>query len=305
MKNEAGGVDVLMGRLFPVLEGLGADWEIVCVNDGSTDDTLRRLLDFRVKNPKLKILDLTRNFGKEIALTAGLDHATGDAVIIMDADLQHPPELIPEMIRKWQEDFDAVVAIRRKRLGENRFRQIAAKNFYRLANSICDVPITDGAGDFRLLSRKVVDAVRLLPERNRFMKGLFSWVGFRQTFLAYDQELRHSGSSAWSYGKLWNFALDGLIGFSSLPLKIWGYIGSLIAMASLGHGIYLLIKTMVFGVNVPGYASIVVALLFLGGIQLLSLGVLGEYLARVYDEVKGRPLYLVRDRHGISLPGNP
>jgi polyisoprenyl-phosphate glycosyltransferase len=304
MHNEAANLDALFARLCPVLQTITDRWEIVCVNDGSTDDTWPRLLACRAAEDRIRAIDLSRNFGKEVALSAGLEHAGGDAVIPMDADLQHPPEVIPEMVARWREGYEVVAAAHRRREGESWLRRFAARRFYRLIGRISSVPIPDDVGDFRLLSRPVVEAVKRLPERTRFMKGLFAWVGFRQTTIHFDRELRHEGGSTWNYWKLWNLALDGIFAFSSVPLKVWSYVGMTIAGTSMVYAIYLVLRTLVVGVDVPGYASLVVGILFLGGVQLISLGVLGEYLARVYDEVKGRPLYIVRARQGLVEPGS-
>ncbi|MBI3148132.1 MAG: glycosyltransferase family 2 protein [Betaproteobacteria bacterium] len=305
MHNEAAGLAALFARLFPVLEATGLDWEAICVNDGSSDDTLARLLALREQEPRLVVIDLSRNFGKEIALTAGLDHARGEAVIPLDADLQHPPELIPELIAQWRAGFEVVTAVHRQRVDESAPRRFFAWGFYRLIGRMSSVNIPDGAGDFRLMARPVVDAVKRMPERTRFMKGLFAWVGFRHTSIVFDRAPRASGTSHWGFWRLWNFGLDGLFAFSSVPLKVWGYVGVLIAGAALLHAVYLVARTLLYGIDIPGYASVIVGVLFLGGIQLISLGVIGEYLARIYDEVKGRPLYVVRARHGLDRPPPP
>jgi polyisoprenyl-phosphate glycosyltransferase len=303
MHNEANNLAKLFSRLCPALESICSDWEIVCINDGSKDETLSTLIEYRSRDSRICIVDFSRNFGKEVALTAGLDHASGDVVIPLDADLQHPPELIPEMIARWREGYEIVAAAHRRREGESWLRRFAARRFYRLIGHISSVPIPDDVGDFRLLSRPVVEAVKRLPERTRFMKGLFAWVGFRQTTIYFDRELRHDGASTWNYWKLWNLALDGIFAFSSVPLKVWSYIGIAVAGSSLLYATYLVFHTIVVGKDVPGYASLIIGILFLGGIQLISLGVLGEYLARVYEEVKGRPLYIVRAAHGIASSG--
>ncbi len=300
LHNEVDNLDELFARLRTVLDRITPYWEILCVNDGSSDATLDYLLQAHALEARIRVIDLSRNFGKEIALTAGLDHARGEAVIPIDADLQHPPEIIPEMVARWREGYEIVAAAHRRREGEGWFRRVSAKAFYRLVGHISSIELPDDVGDYRLLSRPVVDALRRLPERTRFMKGLFAWVGFRQSVVYFDREARHRGTSRWNYWKLWNLALDGLFAFSSVPLKIWSYLGMTIAGTSLVYAVYLVFRTLLVGVDVPGYASLVVGVLFLGGIQLISLGVLGEYLARVYDEVKGRPLYIVRSRHGLD-----
>lgn len=299
--NESEGIEYLFARLIPVLEGLHTNYEIICINDGSQDDTLSKLIKYWQRNPAIKIVNLSRNFGKEIALTAGIDYASGAAVIPLDADLQDPPELIVQLIAKWREGYDVVYGTRRSRQGETWLKRITAQVFYRTIGRMSHVPIPANTGDFRLLDRKVVSAIKRLPERTRFMKGLFAWVGYKQTSVLFDREPRHSGRTTWNYWKLWNFALDGIISFSFLPLKVWSYVGVTVSIISLLYALMLVLRTLIFGVDVPGYASLMVAILFLGGIQLITLGVLGEYLGRVYEEVKGRPLYLVREEYGFKV----
>ena len=298
--NESESIEHLFARLTPVLQQLDASYEIICINDGSQDDTLKRLIELRQKYPAIKIVNLSRNFGKEIALTAGIDYASGEAVIPIDADLQDPPELIVKLIAKWREGYDVVYATRRSRQGETWLKKVSAIAFYQTIGKMSRVPIPSNTGDFRLLDRRVVEAIKKLPERTRFMKGLFAWVGYKQTSILFDREPRYRGQTTWSYWKLWNFALDGIISFSFLPLKVWSYVGVTISFISLLYALMLVIRTLLFGVDVPGYASLMVAILFLGGIQLITLGVLGEYLGRVYEEVKGRPLYLVREEYGFD-----
>ena len=300
--NESTGIKHLFARLTPVLQQLKTSYEIICINDGSQDNTLEKLLEFTRKDRTrtIKIINLSRNFGKEIALTAGIDYAKGAAVIPIDADLQDPPELIEELIAKWREGYDVVYATRRSRQGETWLKKISAKAFYSTIGKMSHVPIPANTGDFRLLDRRVVEAVKKLPERTRFMKGLFAWVGYKQTCVLFDREPRYSGKTTWNYWKLWNFALDGIISFSFLPLKVWSYVGISISLVSLMYALILVVRTLVYGVDVPGYASLMVAILFLGGIQLITLGVLGEYLGRVYEEVKGRPLYFVREEYGFD-----
>jgi polyisoprenyl-phosphate glycosyltransferase len=299
--NESSSIEYLFARLIPVLQQLNTNYEIICINDGSTDNTLEQLVEFNQQDPTIKIVNLSRNFGKEIALTAGLDYAIGSAVIPLDADLQDPPELIAQLITKWREGYDVVYAVRRSRQGETWLKKISARAFYRTIGSMSRVPIPANTGDFRLLDRRVVEAMKKLPERTRFMKGLFAWVGYKQTSILFDRESRHCGKTSWNYWKLWNFALDGIISFSFLPLKVWSYVGTSISLISLMYALMLVVRTLIFGVDVPGYASLMVAILFLGGIQLITLGVLGEYLGRVYEEVKGRPLYLVREEYGFGV----
>lgn len=300
MYNEELNIDYLFERLVPVLDRLHMKYEIVCVDDGSKDNTLNYLVEHHRRNPAIKVVNLSRNFGKEIALTAGIDHATGAAVVPIDADLQDPPELIEELVAKWREGYDVVYATRRLRRGESWFKRLSANAFYQTIGRMSPVEIPRNTGDFRLLDRRVVDALKQLPERNRFMKGLFAWVGFKQTSILYDRPQRYKGVTKWNYRRLWNLAIDGITSFSFLPLKVWSYIGLALSLLAFIYASFLIIRTLILGIDVPGYASLMVAVLFLGGVQLLSLGIIGEYLGRVYEEVKRRPLYLVRECHGFK-----
>ncbi|HLX63268.1 MAG TPA: glycosyltransferase family 2 protein [Planctomycetota bacterium] len=301
MFNEAENLSQFFERVEKALSPLNMSYEIVCINDGSRDNTLEKLREQRTRNPAIKIVNLSRNFGKDIALSAGIDHARGDAVVPIDSDLQDPPELIPEFVAKWREGFDVVYATRRSRQGEGILKRVSADLFYRTIAGMTHIDIPKNTGDFRLMDRRVVNAMGRMPERSRFMKGLFAWVGFRQTAILYDREPRHKGRTKWNYWRLWNFALDGITSFSSFPLKVWSYIGVTIAFISFAYA-FLRIVGHFFGVFEPmrGYDSTLVTILFLGGIQLISLGVIGEYMARIYIEVKGRPLYLVRDVEGFE-----
>ena len=295
MYNEAQIVDRFFDAIIEVLNELKMPWEIVCVNDGSSDETQNRLLSRREAEPRIRIVSLSRNFGKDIALTAGLDFARGEAVIPIDADLQDPPRLIPEFIEKWKAGFDVVYGSRISRDGDSASKKASAALFYRLHNYISETKLPVDTGDFRLMDRKVVDAIKRLPERNRFMKGLFAWTGFKQASIEYARESRAAGQAKWSYWRLWNFALDGITSFSTLPLRVWSYVGAFLAIMSGLYGSFIIVKTLIYGVDVPGYASIMVAVLFVGGIQLISLGVIGEYIGRIYIETKQRPLYVVAD----------
>lgn len=298
--NEEAGLPAFWARLTPVLDSLACRAEVIFVDDGSGDGTLAQLLSLRHLDARVRIVSLSRNFGKEIALTAGLDHADGDAVIPIDADLQHPPEVIAELVARWRSGSDIVIALRRDRATDGLLRRAASSLFHRVFARMTTVAVVRDAGDFRLMSRPVVAALRRLPERTRFMKGLYAWVGFRQTTVCYDIEPRLEGRSKWSIWRLWRLALDGITSFSSLPLKVWSVVGLAFALAALAYGAYLVGRTIVHGIDVPGYASLMVMILFLGGLQLLSLGIIGEYLGRVYDEVKARPLYVVRQRIGFD-----
>lgn len=304
MYNEEDNIEAFFAALMPVLEGLGLSYEVLCVDDGSTDSTLEKLLAVRAREGRVKVVSLSRNFGKDMALSAGLDHASGDAVVPIDTDLQDPPELIAEMIAKWRQGYDVVYAVRAsRRHSDSVLKRGSASLFYRTFNLLVDTDIPRDTGDFRLMDRAVVDALRQLPERTRFMKGLFAWVGFRQTGIAYERKARHAGDTKWGWWRLWNFALDGITSFSTLPLRFWAYLGLVISALSFVYLVFLIIRVLISGIDVPGYASLMVVVLFLGGLQMLTLGIFGEYLGRLFDEVKGRPLYIVRRRYGFGPDG--
>jgi len=299
-KNEADNLESLFERLQLTLDPLGIPYEVICVNDGSQDDTLEKLIAFHRRDPRIKVVNLSRCFGKEIALTAGLDYASGRAVVPIDADLQDPPELIPQMLQLWRQGYQVVYAVRRSRQGESWLKRLTANGFYWVIEQLSQVPIPRNTGDFRLLDRQVVEAIKQLRERTRFMKGIFAWVGYRQVAIFYDRAPRFRGKSQWNYWRLWNLAIEGITSFSSWPLRVWSYLGLGISLAALLYGLFLVVRTLLFGSDVPGYASLAVMILFLGGIQLISLGVIGEYLGRVFEEVKGRPLYLVNGTFGLE-----
>lgn len=300
MYNEQEGIDTFFARTTAVLTPLTPDWEIICVNDGSTDATAERIAHWHQHDARIKRVDLSRNFGKETALTAGLFHASGDAVIPLDADLQDPPELIPEMLAQWRAGYKVVMATRRQRASDSWAKKHTAQLFYRIMRRLSRNAIPADTGDFRLLDRSVVEAIRLLPERTRFMKGLMSWVGFPTAHIHYDRPERHAGETKFSFIALWNLALDGLFSFTTLPLRVWTYLGAIISLLSLLYAVYLILRTLISGIDVPGYASLMVAILFMGGIQLISLGVLGEYIGRIYKETKRRPLYLLNGTLGLA-----
>ena len=300
--NEEDVLHILFERLETVMAGLGESYEIVCVNDGSRDRTAEILNAAHEADPRIKVIHLARNFGKELALTAGLDFATGKAVIPLDADLQDPPELIADFLRLWREGYDVVFAVREARDTDSWLKRRTAGAFYATLGRLSNVRIPANAGDFRLMDRRVVDALKQLRERNRFMKGLFSWVGFRQTSIPYRRPERAAGKTKFNYWKLWNFALDGITGYSTLPLRIAGYSGLLFALVAMVYGAFLLLRTVVFGVDLPGYASLMVAVIFMGGVQLVVLGIIGEYLGRMYDEAKQRPRYVVDSVKGLESP---
>jgi glycosyltransferase involved in cell wall biosynthesis len=284
-------------RLSAVMRDIGAGYEIIYVDDGSTDASSRVMLELRESDENVALLELSRNFGKEAALTAGIDHASGDAVILIDADLQDPPELIPEFLQHWRDGYDMVYGQRTDRDGESWLKIQTARWFYRVINRLSDVEIPPNVGDFRLVSRRVVDALDSLEERHRFMKGLFAWVGYPQKAVPYVRQPRHAGKSKWNYWRLWNFALEGITSFSAAPLKGATYLGLLVAGFSFFYGLYFLLRTLFFGNPVPGYPSLVVIILFLGGVQLICLGIIGEYLARTYNETKRRALYFTQGVH--------
>jgi len=290
--NETAGLDNFHRRLVPALAGLQS-WEVVYVNDGSTDDTLAIMEAVQRTDDRVAVVSLSRNFGKETAITAGLDHAAGDAVVVIDADLQDPPELIPELVANWRSGFDMVYARRRSRAGESWLKRGTARGFYRLMQHMGDLKLPEDTGDFRLMSRRVVDAVRRLREQHRFMKGLFAWVGYPTTYVLYDREARCDGVSKWSYWKLWNLALEGITSFTVMPLKLATYVGLAVALLSAIYAVQVIVKTLIIGNPVAGYPSLMTVVLFLGGVQLMFLGVIGEYLGRVFNETKQRPLYLI------------
>jgi dolichol-phosphate mannosyltransferase len=299
--NEADNVGELLRRIIQVVRGLSdppADYEVILVDDGSRDATLEKLLDAAHGDPHLRVISLSRNFGHQIAATAGLDAARGDAVVLMDGDLQDPPELIDGFLAKFREGYDVVYATRRRRAGESRFKLFTAAMFYRIIRRLTNVSIPVDTGDFRLMSRRVVDALRRSPERNRFLRGMVSWVGFNQTAIEYDRDVRYAGATKYPLGKMIRFAMDGIASFSDVPLRFASYFGFTVSAIAFIYAI-IVVAFKLFSLKPPGYtpgwASTIVAILFLGGVQLMSLGILGEYLGRVYDEVKGRPLYLISD----------
>lgn len=288
-------------RVTNVLENIGFPYEIVLVNDGSRDNTLALMHALRESDPHVTVVDLSRNFGKEIALTAGLDHACGDVVVILDSDLQDPPELIPRMLSIWQEGYDIVYGVRSQRDGESWFKKATAKAFYRLIERVSRVRIPRDTGDFRLMSRRAVLELSRLREQHRFMKGLFAWIGFPAKPFYYRREARVAGQTKWNYWALMNLAIEGITSFTIAPLKMASYLGLSVAGIALIYALFIIWKTLMYGDPVQGYPSLMVVVLFLGGVQLLSVGVLGEYLGRIFNEVKQRPLYLVNRVLASSL----
>lgn len=306
--NEAGNVDELLRRIEGVIANLvpqPADYEIICVDDGSRDQTVARLREAIVRTSRLRVISLSRNFGHQIAATAGLDASRGDAVILMDGDLQDPPELIAEFLANFRAGYDVVYATRRQRAGESRFKLITASLFYRIVRRLTNVSIPVDTGDFRLMSRPVVDALGAIRERHRFIRGLVSWVGFRQTGVVYDRDARLSGETKYPVSKMLRFALDGITAFSEIPLRFASYFGFVVSAFAFVYAVIVLVKKFL-GYNEAGYTSTIIAVLFLGGVQLLCIGILGEYIGRIYDEIKGRPLYLISDimGSGISEPSS-
>ena len=293
--NESDALDPFFARLCPVLEPLDCRCEVIAVNDGSRDDTLSRLRDYQTQLPYLRVIDLSRNFGKEAALTAGLDHAQGDAVVVIDVDLQDPPELIRDFVAQWQAGYEVVYGARADRSTDTWLKRNTARAFYWVIRRLSRVSIPRDAGDFRLMTRPVVDALRHLREHHRFMKGIFSWVGFRQTAVYYQREARSAGETKFNYWRLWNFALEGITSFSQVPLQVATYVGMLIALGALVYGFSLIVYFLMGGETVAGYPSLMVVMLFLGGVQLMTLGVMGEYIGRIYNETKQRPLYVIRE----------
>lgn len=300
--NEAESIATLLGRLKPTLEGLDCRWELLFVDDGSTDATLARIREQHQADPRITAVSLSRNFGKEIAIAAGLAHARGDAAIMMDADLQHPPEMLPQFLAKWREGYQIVYGQRVSRESDGPIRRLLTRGFYSIFNALARTDIPPGAGDFRLLDRRAINAMNAIRESSRFNKGLFSWIGFRSTGIDYDVAERVHGQSKWSLRRLVHFALDGLTSFSTLPLRVWSLLGLAISLTAFAYSLFVLVQTLIVGADVPGFPSLIISVMFLAGVQLISLGVLGEYLGRVYEEVKGRPLYIVAEVVGPQRP---
>ncbi|MGA9333097.1 MAG: glycosyltransferase family 2 protein [Rudaea sp.] len=299
--NEGESLREFHARLAAVFDKLDLTCSVLYVDDGSRDDTWAVMTALRETDPRVAILKLSRNFGKELALTAGLDHVDADAVVVIDADLQDPPELIPEFARYWREGYDVVYGTRSTRAGESRLKKFTSAVFYRVMERLSTTPVPRDTGDFRLLNRRAVEAMKRLRERQRFMKGLFAWVGFRQKAVVYDRDPRYAGKSKFNYWRLWNFALEGITSFSGAPLKLATYVGILTALLAFAFGVFVLIKAAIYGDPVRGYPTLMLVVLFLGGVQLMALGMIGEYLGRLYMEAKQRPLYLV-DEHQTEEP---
>ncbi len=291
--NEQDVIPLFKKRIQAVMRSCDVQWRVIFVDDGSSDDSLAVMKSIHESNSQFGYLSLSRNFGKEYAVTAGLDHASADAAVVIDVDLQDPPELIPDMVAEWHAGFDVVYATRKARHGESMAKKATANMFYRIINSMSKIDIPKDTGDYRLMSRRAYLAVNKLRERNRFMKGLFAWVGYKQKQLYFEREPRAAGESKWNYSKLWRFALDGITSFSYMPLRFATWIGMTVAVFSFIYGAIIIAKTILLGSDVPGYPSLMVVVLFLGGIQLTALGIIGEYLGRMFNESKQRPLYLI------------
>jgi polyisoprenyl-phosphate glycosyltransferase len=301
--NESEVLVELHRRLTGVLDAFGSSSEIIYVDDGSTDSSVRIVRELRSLDRRVAIVVLSRNFGKEIAVTAGLDHVRGEAAVVIDADLQDPPEVIPLLVDKWRKGYDMVCAQRRERRGETWLKRTTARLFYRVVCDIGDTHIPANTGDFRLLNRRCIDALLSCRERRRFMKGLFAWVGFKHAFVVYDRDPRFAGTTKWNYWRLWNFAIEGITSFTTAPLKVASYCGLITAIGALVYAVFVVCHTLLLGRQVPGYASLMVAILFLAGVQLIALGVMGEYIGRIFVEAKGRPLYLIDTYVAAGLAG--
>ena len=295
--NEEETIEPFLRRIEEILTQINEPYEIVFINDGSRDNTLNVLINAKQNFKNIRIINFSRNFGKEAALTAGLDKARGEAVIPIDVDLQDPPELIKELVARWREGYDVVLAKRADRTSDSFAKRVSADLFYKLNGKISNVDIPNNVGDFRLMSKRVVEALKQLPENQRFMKGLFAWVGFKTFVIEYVREKREAGQSSFNGWKLWNFALDGITSFSTLPLRIWLYIGALVSFLSFLYGSFIILKTLIFGVDLPGYASLADIMIFLGGIQIKGIGILGEYIGRIYSESKRRPSYIIEGEY--------
>jgi len=297
--NEEKSLPLLYPELLKLMESMPAyEWELMFVNDGSRDDTLQVLKQLREKDPRVNYVDLSRNFGKENAMLAGFDHVTGDCMVIIDADLQHPPTLIPEMVKWWEQGYDDVYAKRKSRGKESWLRKRLSLGFYKILQSSSRFDVLQNVGDFRLLDRCCVNALKSLRESERYTKGMYSWIGFKKKELQFEQGDRVAGESSWSYRQLFSFAIDGITSFTTLPLRISTVVGFIVSLCAFLYMVYVFFKAVIVGEPVQGYPTLVILILFLGGIQLLSLGIIGEYIGRIYNETKNRPDYIVREING-------
>jgi len=295
--NEESVIEIFLENIEAILDKTQESYEIIFINDGSSDNTFEVLLNAKKSHNYIRVINFSRNFGKESALTAGLELSLGEVVIPIDVDLQDPPELILDFIEKWRDGYDVVLAKRVNRDSDSFFKRKSAELFYKLHNKISHISIPNNVGDYRLMSRRVVEAIKLLPENQRFMKGIFAWVGYKSTTVEYIRDARVAGETSFNGWKLWNFALDGITSFSTVPLRVWLYIGMSISFLSFIFGVTIIIKTLIYGIDLPGYASMLTIILFLGGIQLMGIGILGEYLGRIYNEAKGRPIYIIEGEY--------
>lgn len=301
MYNEEDSLKSFFTEIQKVLNSLKKySYEIVCIDDGSADKTFSLLTQYAKKDERIKVIKFSRNFGKEYGMMAGLKYCRGRAAIPMDVDLQDPPELIARFVEKWEQGYDMVYGIRKDRQSDTFLKRVTAKMFYKIYNLMTRSPIPYNAGDYRLLDRKVINAILSLKERNIFMKGVFGWTGFKSVGIKYVRQKRVAGSSKWNYWKLWNFALDGITASTTIPLRIWSYLGSILATGGMLYAFYIILRTIIRGTDVPGYASLLVFILVLGGIQMIILGIIGEYIGRIFMEVKNRPLYIVEEKVNIE-----
>jgi len=303
--NEAAGLDALVAELHKCLDGRDFDWSVLFIDDGSSDGTLDRIRALNAADPRFTAISFSRNFGKEIAIAAGLRHATGDAVVIMDGDLQHPPDMVPAFVAEWRKGTKIVFGQRQSRDSDSWSRKLYSRLFHFIFRHIAQTRLPLGVVDFLLLDRQAADAINRLGERTRFSKGLYAWIGFPSVVVPFESHDRFTGKSRWSFVKLASFAVDGFVSFSSLPLKVWSYIGALISLAAIAYGTYFLVRSLMFGADVPGFPTLIVSIMFFAGVQLVSLGVIGEYLSRIYEEVKARPLYVVAEAVGIAADTDP
>ena len=298
--NESPNINPLCDRAAPVLERITPAWEIVFVDDGSTDGTLAAIRARHAEEPRIRGIAFSRNFGKEVAIAAGLDHARGRAVVIMDADLQHPPEVIETFVERWREGHIMVYGQRTGRDDESQVKRGFAHLFYRLFERFGEMSLPEGAGDFRLIDRRGVEVLRGLGERARFSKGLYAWIGFKQTGVPFVVEERRHGATKWNFTKLFRFAFDGITAFSTMPLRVWTYLGGVVSLMAIASAVYFVFEALIIGTDAPGYPSLIVSIMFFAGVQLMSLGIIGEYVGRIFAEVKRRPLYVVAEEVGSS-----
>lgn len=302
--NEQDSIGFFINKTTSILEKFEILFEIVFINDGSDDKTKSILIDYAKQDRRIKVINFSRNFGKEAAISAGIDFAAGNAIVPIDVDLQDPPELIPVMVDHWKSGYDVVYGLRTSRNSDSPLKRLSANFFYKLFNRLSPLKIPPDAGDFRLIDKKVALVLKNMPERNRFMKGLFAWVGFKSMPVPYERPARPRGETKWTTWKLWNFALDGILSFSTLPLRIWTYIGTFIAILAFIYGTFIVLRTLFFGIDLPGYASMITIVLFLGGVQLISIGILGEYIGRVFLESKNRPIYVIESVYPENQPSD-